>query len=225
MKLKHVMIITALLFVVALSTGLYCKASYKDYNQEDTPLNHFTVGYLPEELLERQIEKMGEILEQSPYIIAAKCESKSKYQFKCATQQVTVEKVFQGEGLNQGDLIEVESISHIFDLDEMVQGEKNPVNLDFVNEMIPGKSYLIFLDRRLDTHQPEDHIYLRTQELLIRPTFCYEKIKNVPCISMDKETNSVDYETVSQNEFFLDSQKSIEKMEKFKEELLGKYEK
>lgn len=225
MKLRFVMCITLIVFILAAGVGLYFKASYyKDFNTEEEPLNNFMVGLMPDEPLDKVLENMEENLGTSNVIIAAKCEDTFTYRFKCTSQKVTIEHVFKGEGLKAGDNIEIiRDGSCIFMDESMYVDGKIPINLDFVNEMIPGKTYLIFLDRKLETHD-DTIIYLQSEEFAIAPIFCYDNtIKNKPIAGINNERNSARYEDVKDNEFFLKSEEAIEKMVKFKDNLLQKY--
>lgn len=143
MKLKFVTCITLIVFIMAAGVGLYFKARYyKDFNNEEEPLNNFVVGLMPDELLNMQLENMEENMGASNIIIAAKCEDTFTYRFSCASQKVTIEHVFKGKVLKPRDSIEIiRSGSDIF-MDESgyVDGMSS-INLNFVNEMIPGKTY------------------------------------------------------------------------------------
>lgn len=222
MKFKYMAAITFFAFAVLLGAGLYSKTSYKDYNKEKEPLNHFSVGIFPDNLADTQIEIMQEVLDNSRHIIAARCEDTSKYLYSCAVQPVTVEQVFKGEGLKTGEKISIQTVSQIFMEKDLYVGGKPSLNIGFVNEMKPGKTYLIFLDRKIDTHN-EEKIFVHPKETLIRPVFCYEKIENKPCVSNSDISNSTYYKDVSENEFFLASETTIKKIEEFKETLLHKY--
>jgi hypothetical protein len=48
MKLRFVTCITLIVFIMAASVGLYFKASYKDFNTEEEPLNNFQVALMPD---------------------------------------------------------------------------------------------------------------------------------------------------------------------------------
>ena len=58
-----------------------------------------------------------------------------------------------------------------------------------------GKSYLIFLDKKIDNSD----IYIKPDEFLIKPVFCYEKIENKPCKVVSKGQSSSPYEIVAKN--------------------------
>ncbi|MBQ3515438.1 MAG: hypothetical protein IJA32_16850 [Lachnospiraceae bacterium] len=223
MKGRYVLVITGIIFFVALCYGIYNKKFYKDFNLEEEPLNNFVVALVDEELLDIQLSIMKEELDSSNIIIAAKCEDTFKYRFSSNTQEVSIEYVFKGDGLNEGDKIEIaRNGTHIYmEKDGFIAGMPSN-DLGFVNEMVPGKIYLIFLDRKLNTFN-EEKIYIQVDDLIVAPIFCYEDIPNMPCISIDEIGNYAKYETVKENEFFITSEKGIEKMEAFKEQLISKY--
>lgn len=223
MKTRYVLGITGILFVIALCCGLYQKKEYIDLNQEEEPLNRFVVALANEGFLDMQISFMEEDLDASNIIIAAKCEDTYRYRFGCNTQEVSVEYVFQGEGIKKGDKIEIaRNGTHIYTAEvDFIAGMPSN-DMGFVNEMIPGKTYLIFLDRKLNTFN-EENIYVQSEDFIVAPIFCYEDIPNVPCRSIDKIGLYAKYETVKENEFFITSQRGIDKMEAFKEQLITKY--
>lgn len=223
MKTRYVLVLTGITFLVALCYGMYQKKFYKDYNLEEEPLNNFVVALVDEEFLDMQISIMEEELDSANIIIAAKCEDTFEYRFSCNTQEVSVEYVFKGDGLEEGDKIQIaRNGTHIYMEQEGFIAGMPSNDLGFVNEMVPGKTYLIFLDRKLNTFN-EEEIYIQPEDFIVTPIFCYEDIPNVPCTSIDKIGNYAKYETVKENEFFITSEKGIEKMVALKEQFISKY--
>lgn len=223
MKLKIITALNLVLFLIAAGIGIYYRSGYEDYNEKEMPLENFEVGLISDTLFDMQLQFLEEDLDSNHIIIAAKCRDTFHYRFSCCTQPVEVEHVFQGEGLEEGDRIEIARFnSGIFsDKESYVNG--NPqMNLSFVNEMIPGNIYLIFLDRRLETYSDEI-IYIQSDGFIIAPIFCYTDIQNVPCKSDSADGNMSWYSLVKDNEFFLMSWESIDKMRQFKEKLLDQY--
>ena len=147
MKTRYVLVLTGITFLVALCYGMYQKKFYKDFNLEEEPLNNFVVALVDEEFLDMQISIMEEELDSANIIIAAKCEDTFEYRFSCNTQEVSVEYVFKGDGLEEGDKIQIaRNGTHIYmEQDGFIAGMPSN-DLGFVNEMVPGKTYLIFLD-------------------------------------------------------------------------------
>lgn len=224
MKLRFVAYITIIAFIISMGTGLYYKSLYKDFNTEEESLDKFVVGLLPDELLETQIEFLEEELDFAPIIIAGKCDDTFTYRFSSTTQKITIEYVYKGENLAVGDHIEIaRGNSNIYlDEDGYING-KPSINMGFANEMVPGNTYLIFLDRQLETHNEDDIIYIQDEKYIITPIFCYEEIENIPCISINGNGNFAEYKDVRHNEFFLMSENGIYNMNTLKEKLLKKY--
>lgn len=219
MKLRYIIGIYVIVFFSLLGMGLYSKASYKDFNKEEEPLNNFTVGLMTKDLVKAGIEKMEKELAESNIILAVKCKEKTEFKYSCATQKVKIEKVFKGNDINSGNEIEICTATNIFMNKDMYVDGNPCINLDFVNEMQEGKKYLVFLDRKVKN----SNIYIRPSQFFIKPIFCYEEIKNIPCKAVSKEQFSALYENVSENEFFITSQKGIELMEKYKKKLIKRY--
>lgn len=219
MKKRYTLGIYILVVCILLGIGLYSKCNYIDFNTEKKPLNNFTVGVLSNKLVDTSIEVFEESLEQNSIILAVKCEEKSKFYYRGATQKVKIEKVFKGENIKKGDEIEIQSIYSIF-METEENGNKSEANMNFVNEMQIGKIYLVFLDRKIKNTS----VYVPIEEGIMKPIFCYEQIKNKPCPSFSSEGNVAWYSDVSENEFFIINQKGIDKIEKFKEQLLKKYQ-
>lgn len=223
MKIKNVMLVTFIIFLLLMGFGLYHKRTYKDFNTEAQPLSNFMVGLLSDDLLELQLNHMRENLDDSCIIVAVKCEAASNFLFNCTSQKVSVEHVFRGDDLKAGDIIEItRANSFIFMDDDMRMNGKPCINMGFVNEMIPGNTYLVFLDRKIETYD-DTRLYIQSDEFFMAPVFCYSDIINTPCISEAEDQDTASYDAVKENEFFLMSQEAIDKMQVFKTELLSKY--
>lgn len=206
-----------------MCTGLYYKSFYKDINTEEEPLNKFVVALLADELAEVQIKWLDENLDSSPIIIAGKCDETSTYRFSCTTQKITVKHVFKGTNIKIGDKIEVARHgSGIFLDEENYINEKPCINMGFVNEMVVANTYLIFLEKELETYD-ENTIYIQSEEYIIAPIFSYEEVENIAYNSIDDYGDFIEYKDIKQNEFFLMSENEINNMNKLKAKLLGKY--
>lgn len=220
-KLRITFIVTAFIFSIALLSGIYVKTTYKDFNNENEPLEEFYIGLIPENLFSMQLRYFDEDLDKSNIIIAARCVDSSKFRPKCSTQEVEVVKVFKGDLLN-GEIIEVAKFnSDLYKVDINGKSEKG-TNMSFTNEMQIGEYYLIFLDRKLDSHT-EESIFIQPEGFIIAPIFCYKEIVNKPYESITNSGNWIDYKTVKDNEYFLMSQKNVDEMNAYKEKVLAKY--
>lgn len=224
MKFKFILGATLFICVIALLIGLYQKSFYKDFNEQENPMENFVVALMGDELLDIQLQFFDENLDSSSIIIAAKCEETFDYKFSCNTQKVTVEHVFKGDTLKTGDSIDIARSGSCIYTDKKDYVHGRPINdMGFVNEMIPGKTYLIFLERQMQTYNRDNVIYIQSDMPIFAPIFCYEKIENTPCESIDPVGNFAYYESVENNEYFLMSESAVEKMENYKKKLFLKY--
>lgn len=217
MRLRFVSIVTTIMIIISAGIGLYNKSMYTDFNFQENPLEEVKVAILPDDLLEIQIEHLRKNLEHtSNYIVAVECMEKSLFRFHCTSQEVVVKRVFKGKGLSENDSIEiVKAGTEIFR-----DAGKSSVNMGFVNEMRPGKAYLVFLDRKIEN---TERIYIQSDEFIIAPIFCYEDIVNIPYQPDNLDYTVTDYINVKDNEFFFMSESSYEIMRKFKADLFQRY--
>ena len=223
MRLKNIIIINIIIIAVMTAAGLYYKSFYLDYNREDSPLENFVTGVMSEELLDAQLKRYDRELKSSNYIIAVQCQEKSFFRHSCTTQKVKIEHVFKGNDLKAGDVVEIAKYdSEIFNSDEMKINGKDCMNMGFVNEMNPGYIYLIFLDKKINTHDEKTTIYI-TKDFIMSPIFCYNNIENKPCDIISEINYSAWYGDIKNNEFFLISENAINKMNEYKKKLISEY--
>ena len=79
MKIRLMVKITAIVCAVSICVGLYCKSHYKDFNEEENPLEQFTVGLLSDQVVDAQIKMLEDTAEDQCEIIAAvRCEEKDR---------------------------------------------------------------------------------------------------------------------------------------------------
>ena len=223
MKLRYYGLITLIVVTITIGLGLYYKSSYRDYNQMETPLDEFAIALLGDDLFEPQLECMKNYLDSSNIIIAARCEEKFRFRYSCTTQEVSVVKVFRGEGMKAGDVLDIVRDSSLISSDDRTRiNGKLQINLGFVNEMIPGKTYLLFMEGIVPNYTSET-IYSLSDRFIIAPIFCYEDIKNIPNPIVDDNFRFTDYDNVKNNEYFITSEEADKKIREFKKEVLSKY--
>ena len=145
MKIKYATFITCIIAIVLMVIGIIYKFSYEDYNEQVEPLDDFIVGLMPDELAEMQIIKLDEQLANSNIIIAAECIDAPLWRFGCITERIKVKQVFKGNGLQVGDVMDVAREANCIFSDIKTDGMES-INMSFVRAMIPGETYLIFLD-------------------------------------------------------------------------------
>lgn len=223
MKFRYVAVLTIIMLCICTTIGLRAKRKYIDFNKQKRPLDQFVIGLLPEELVDVELKMMKQKvpLEKSNYILAVVCEGSSIFRYDNLSQPVKVKKVFQGDGVNAGDEIEISRNGSCLYLNEYTipGGPRMSVNLNFVNEMEIGKTYLVFLKEKIKGTD----IYVDSSDYFMAPCFCYDNISSTPISSLSKEGDFAKYAEVSQNEFFCTSQSAIQKLLEYKEMLLKKY--
>ncbi|MCI9369676.1 MAG: hypothetical protein HFH65_05045 [Lachnospiraceae bacterium] len=224
MKIKYVLVITLIIVFVSMGIGIYCKSFYMDFNKEKHALDNFAVALISDNFFESQLQHMEENLDASNIILAVQCEDTFHYRYSCVTQKVKIVSVFKGENLKEGDVFEVARAATLLSLNEDALFNKMPlINMGYINEMIPGKTYLIFLDRKLETYSERDIIYTQSDSFILAPIFCYENITNIPQNPEDEFSTYINYKKVKNNEFFIMSEESNEKVALMKDKLFSKY--
>ncbi|MCZ0704198.1 hypothetical protein J2T56_002494 [Natronobacillus azotifigens] len=206
-----------LTLLVASGTGLFFRQTYTNVSADENMLDHFSVALWDFDYSPNLINIMNQTVEDSPIIIRAKSEGKTKYTFQNFTQEIIVEEVYRGDGLKVGDQIE------IIDFNWHVIFDNMSVNASFINLMQPNNEYLIFLDNKLNTFNSDEKIY-QTPSLIIPPIFNYEDKEHV-ILSVTEDNLYVPYKSVKENEFFVSSEESLAKLIDFKHEVLQKYPK
>jgi hypothetical protein len=224
MKLKYVFAITFVIIFISMAIGIYYKSSYLDFNKDESALDNFGIALLDDEFLNFQLQNMEENLDSSNIILAVRCEDRFHYRYSCMTQKVSIVSVFKGENLKKGDTFEIAKASNFLSLDkDAMYNGMYPINMGYVNEMIPGKTYLIFLDRKLKNCSKKDIIYIQSSNFTLAPIFCYENIINIPKKPENELIPCISYSQVKDNEFFIMSEESNQKLAFMKEKLFSKY--
>ena len=235
MKTRVLILILCACFTGAAVFGLVNRRNHRDFNREESPLSKFIIGGLGEKHLKRQLElleKGDESIGREPItecktILAVRCEESSRFRHAGITQKVSVLHVFQGDTVNVGDTLHLSAPSSLVwfcneEYPEILRGYFG-ANLDFANEMIPGKSYLVFLEQRVESFRDEAlWVYFGGTPAT---RFCYEDIPNHPAVQIDDPDvgTAVFYRTVADCEFFLMSDEAIEVMSEFKKKMLEAY--
>lgn len=234
MRLKIIAILTGALILGAGTVGIIARTGYKDFNKDEKALDRFLVAIMYDELIDRELyfyengdEESGrKALSEAGAVLAVSCEETSVFRYRSLIQKVSVKKVFKGEGIAEGEKIYLtnrdagiyyndkenasEALVGIFD-----------ANISFASEMIPGKTYLVFLEREVETETDQEIWLYHYGFMALR--FCYEEIENHVCTPIFDSYHGAFYGDIKENEFFLESEESIQKMAVLKEKLLRQY--
>lgn len=219
MKIKHSVIVTLIIVLISTSIGLYFKRGYTDF----VGLEEFSVAAMNGELFESSMENIIPRLDDNNIIVAVRCEERFEFRSGCTSQKATIVKVFKGDSVKEGDIIDIIRGNSTLGIkeDERIGGVPI-INMGFVNEMSIGKEYLVFLDRKIDTYN-EENVYIQSDEFIITPTFCYENIDNTIDNPLTSGVTYTRYDRVKTCEFFVVHDNLNEKVEEYKKEIFEKY--
>ena len=209
----------ALIIFGCLVFGLCCKSTYADFNKESNPLDRFNVGLLSEEMCENQVMLMRETLAESNYIIAAKVLANLKFLPGCTTQRIEIVKVFKGEELSSGEIIDI-----VFWDETTYESGKAWINMGFANRLKMGETYLLFLDREVETYN-SNRLFIRSDDYLLMPVFSYGDI-NIGWMSSENSDPDIlecKYTSVKQYDYFLSSKRSADMMKSLRREMVELY--
>ena len=214
-----------LICCACLIIGLYSKASYADFNEESNPMERFTVGLLPEEMCERQIDLMRSTLDDSKYIVAARIADDFRFLPSCTTQSIEIVKVFKGDSLSVGETIDIVFSQEIFWNEESATADTAYINMGFANKLAVGETYLLFLDSEIETFNGS-RMFIKLDKYLLMPVFSYdhEKIGWAQSENEDPEVYECRYMAVSELDYFLSSEKSADELKALRKEIIEKYQ-
>ena len=214
-----------LICCACLIIGLYSKASYADFNEESNPMERFTVGLLPEEMCESQIDLMRSTLDDSKYIVAARIADDFRFLPSCTTQSIEIVKVFKGDSLSVGETIDIVFSQEIFWNEESATADTAYINMGFANKLAVGETYLLFLDSEIETFNGS-RMFIKLDKYLLMPVFSYdhEKIGWAQSENEDPEVYECRYMAVSELDYFLSSEKSADELKALRKEIIEKYQ-
>ena len=214
---KLLSIISAFFIVVPCCIGLICRQSYTDVSKNTNPFDSFEVGLLDEFSSQYLEEYFDNSLENdSKYILKVKSNGKINFAFKCYSESVNVIAVYKGEGIKNGDDIEIVRNSSTIFWD---MNNTNSINTGFVNKMNADEEYLVFLSDKFDCRGKT--IY-KTPSCVVAPIFSYKHHDN-SIVNGKSNSCSIEYINVNKNEFFVRDDYSLNVLEKAKEKYILKY--
>ena len=194
-------------------------------NEESNPMERFTVGLLPEEMCERQIDLMRSTLDDSKYIVAARIADDFRFLPSCTTQSIEIVKVFKGDSLSVGETIDIVFSQEIFWNEESATADTAYINMGFANKLAVGETYLLFLDSEIETFNGS-RMFIKLDKYLLMPVFSYdhEKIGWAQSENEDPEVYECRYMAVSELDYFLSSEKSADELKALRKEIIEKYQ-
>lgn len=210
--MKKIAVIMFIITIISGVIGIVCKRSYVNY----TDLEYYQVGLFPDALADNIADRMEKVIEESEYILKVRCVGKLEFSFVLTYQPVVVEKIFKGSGLNINEEINISKYpSHIY---------QNPysINMGFVNTMEEEREYLVFLNSKTKSVEFGTEIYI-TADTIVSPVFSYDNHDNVIVDSISDTGLFAMYSDVAENEFFVESEASLDVLMKIKNNMINKY--
>ena len=213
---KLIVAAEAALMLISVIAGIICKQSFTDIDKYDEPFKNFNVGLMSETTAENTGDFIdNDLEEQSMYILKVTPTGKLKLSFLCYTEPVKVLNVYKGDNISSGDEIEILRASSCIYWN---MGNKNAVNMGFVNFMNQGEDYLVFLSKKI----PDKKVYYTTQ-CFIAPIFSYSERSNVILNSSNSTALETKYGLTGNNEFLVSDEISKKILEEKKNELIKRY--
>ncbi len=229
MRRLYTIIIASVMIILMIAGGIV-RSTYECLEDKEDILSGELAAQLPSELLERQINLLKEsIIDESSYILAVECVEGMHTYYGCATQKCKVVSVFKGEGLSEGDEIEIGKIYHMsfpnINTEEKIAPSDYYIsfNIGFTNSIQTGQKYLVFLDHKL-LHS--ENIYVDAGYIFSHIYGYFEQENSVTEL-IDKESEMdtlyVLYDDVSDNEYFLMEESENEMIKDIKEYLFERF--
>lgn len=209
MKFKILLIITLVFVAVFGTVGVISNRSYKRNTMDDY------IIALSQDFLADNFDGIDERIVEADYILKVRASEDAEFIFKGRHQKAEVVKVFSGNDISVGEQIYIfPTSSHIFD--------NNTINMGFVNDMIKGKEYLVFLQEQVGNAKSGERVF-STFETIFRTCFAYDDIKSEVVPEPDNEERQVSYKTVKDYELFTCSQRALDSFLALKKRMIEKY--
>ncbi|MBQ3584392.1 MAG: hypothetical protein IJA27_06735 [Lachnospiraceae bacterium] len=211
--LKKLSAIVLSAMIISGIIGGICRNSYVNCDE----LEYYKVGLMADELVLNLKDRMEKTLDESTYILKVKCIDEVEFSFKRTYQAVQIEKVYKGENISTGECINISMISSNVYQDDM------SINMGFVNKMMVGEEYLVFLGQKVVSIEYGTEIYM-TPDYIMAPVFSYKEHNNVIVDSLFEDSLYAYYKDVSENEFFVESEEALNILLGIKNNLIEKYD-
>lgn len=215
MRVRTIVIITAILFIVSAFCGMLCKRTFTDYDKPE----YYNIGELPGTLISQLIKEDKKQLTKSKYILKITPMGDIEFDQDCVKQKVKVVKVFKGENIKAGDTFyAIKSNSYI-----NIENGIKEIGMNYVNQLKRNQDYLAFFERRLETKNYSDDVYI-TPNIYLPPFYSYKDRENTVIeIPENAENTNVPYVKVKDNEFFVTDKSGLDELNSLKKFLINLY--
>lgn len=218
MKNYILFFLTAGIILAAALFGMIKRRTYTNLQEQENYLEQLQVAELPEEIAENTCTLMRQSLPEANIILRVKVTGEIEHLFGVDRQKVCIQEVYTGSELEEGT--EIYLISRHWKL--ALTGDPHSLERGFVNILSVGSEYLVFAQQVVESLEEGIPIVKLYDDFYLTPVFCYENRINV-IFPTTGETTYVPYGKVKNNEFFIESERALQILETFKEELLAMY--
>ena len=210
--LKKQVLIIIIICAVMLGFGLSLKFTHKNIENFD----EYEVLPMDDDKLKRELVLFNNTLDDSNIIIVATCEGGLKSDYKCCYQKMNVDKVIKGDKINEGDKVNVLKVANISDSDQRLWLDQG-----FVCEFKEGKSYLLFLDKKLNTYH--EALYIPSKDYFMHPYFPIGDMSTTVNSPSFNNRDTVLYGNTKDQDVLLMGKGSMDHYLEFREKLFDKY--
>lgn len=232
MRKKFILYILPLcIFLGAMILGIVKRQTYEDFTNQEGYLIETKVAEFPESLIEETCKSMREELPKSPVILRVEAVGEIEFLHRMCRQKAVVREVYAGNAIETGSEIYIDSGGMSFIYPEYGRSTASDdsgheMEIRFVNIMRVGDEYLIFVKEVIgesETGIPVVKLNEGYPYGFIDPKFSYKEHRNVIMPVQSKDWTYVDYKDVMDNEFFMTTEKAMEKILELKKELIMMY--
>lgn len=223
--MKKIYVLLMIAVIAATVFGVVNRSSYSDLCNDPEYHEKISVAQIPVEICVQTCERMKTSLMDVPTVVRITSIGEVEHHFHADVQRVKVEEVFKGTGITPGEEILLTSDRWMTSVLE----EPYSMERGYVNILIPGKEYLVFLSDRIEnlySDLPVYKVFDNDQNMItINAVFCYDNIENVVSDNYQGRTTYVPYSDVKDNEFFSTSRDGLAAMENLKMTMLEHFPK
>lgn len=218
MRRKLLLIFPVCVFLAAMAFGIVKRQTYTDLVKQENYLEQLQVAEFPEKLAENACGAMRQSLPDAEIILRVEVTGEIEHLFGVDRQKAVIREVYAGDGLEAGEEIYIFSRHWHLDL----YGKEDALARGFVNIMEVGTEYLVFAEDVSEDWKTDTPLVKVYDDFLITPVFCYEEHHNV-IMPIPDDSTYVSYKDVMDNEFFVESEETLQMFEKLKSEMLSLY--
>lgn len=216
-RTKIVFMIVAVVFLVAGIYGMSKRGTYTNINDLEMPRANLGVQVFADkgiDAISPAEEWESKLMEDTESVIRVEVLEASEFVFQISRQKVLVKEVLYGKQELEGtEITLVPKAGRIF-------GDSyKTVNMGYCNEMAIGKEYLVYITERIDTIDESENAYF-IPKLDVYAMFAYEPRESQPI----GKTGNVLYSTVSDYEYFAQTQEGLEALLNLRKYVMEKWE-